>query len=89
MKKRARSGKGIADGNDEESGSDTDEDDRQEEIDDLFRTTSGTEKRTTRRGLLEPGEIDIDRARDANQAEPTSVHTLRLSARTSCLLTSN
>lgn len=56
-----------SDASDEPSG---DED----EVDDLFRaTTTKSRGRRTRGGLLDKGEIDIDRVRDANQEESTSV----------------
>lgn len=78
LKKRSRPAKGTReDGSDEDEdeGEDEDEDSDEmeaaEEVDDLFRSTGG--KKAARKGLLKAGEIDIDRVRDANQAEATSV----------------
>lgn len=48
------------------------EGDVDDEVDDLFRTT-GAKTKSGRKGLLKSGELDIDRVRDANQAEATSV----------------
>ncbi|ORY75998.1 WD40-repeat-containing domain protein [Leucosporidium creatinivorum] len=70
LKKRAKgaaSGRAGAEDEDSEDEMSGDED----EVDDLFRG-AGTTKKTSRRGLLQPGEIEIDRVRDANQAEATS-----------------
>ncbi|KDE09376.1 hypothetical protein MVLG_00283 [Microbotryum lychnidis-dioicae p1A1 Lamole] len=58
---------GLADDDDDED-AEVDSDAAAEEVDDLFRTT-GTIKRKRTRGILASGDIDIDRVRDANQAE--------------------
>ena len=50
--------------------------DEKDEVDDLFRkaTIGGTKGgRKVKGGKIEPGEIDIDRVRDANQHEAKSV----------------
>lgn len=68
--------KAIAEGRLEANGSDDDEGDAgsesekddEDEVDDLFRKAGG-KRRGPQKGLLEAGEIDIDRVRDANQAE--------------------
>lgn len=71
MKKRARENKiGGEDDDEDEDESSEDED----EVDNLFRATGG-KKRPSRKGLLKAGEIDIDRVRDANQVEASSVRT--------------
>lgn len=73
-KKRARESKNVQ-GEEQASGSDSDassDDDVDDEVDELFRTTTGTKRKYHRNGLLESGEIDIDRVRDANQVEATS-----------------
>lgn len=78
MKKRARAAKDSADedGSGGERESDSDEsDDAAEEVDELFRSTGG-KKKAGRRGLLKATDIDIDRVRDANQAEVSSVSKL-------------
>lgn len=70
LKRRAREAKGdsLVDDSDDENASDDDD-----ELDDLFRTTKSSRKKATKRGALPSGEIEIDRVRDANQAEATSV----------------
>lgn len=70
--KAASSGRAGAEDEDSDEEMSGDED----EVDDLFRGAGGT-KKTSRRGLLQPGEIEIDRVRDANQAEATSVSAFR------------
>ncbi|KAK4703047.1 U3 small nucleolar RNA-associated protein 18, partial [Phenoliferia sp. Uapishka_3] len=73
MKKRARAAKesGDEDDADEDKSDDGESDDAEEEVANLFRTTGGKPK-AGRRGLLKAGDIDIDRVRDANQAEVSS-----------------
>ncbi|KAI5476117.1 WD-repeat protein [Pseudohyphozyma bogoriensis] len=74
LKKRARqAGKGpLGDDDDSEEESEEEpETDHEEEVNDLFRTTGG-KKRQSKKGLLKAGDIDIDRVRDANQAESNS-----------------
>lgn len=66
--KAAKSGAAVAEDGESDEGMSGDED----EVDDLFRSAGG-KKKATRRGLLQQGEIEIDRVRDANQAEATSV----------------
>ncbi|GJN92625.1 hypothetical protein Rhopal_005660-T1 [Rhodotorula paludigena] len=48
--------------------------DERDEADELFSRANvgGSKKRTVKGGRIEPGEIDIDRVRDANQQEQTS-----------------
>lgn len=71
LKKRSKAAaSGRAGAEDEESDEDMSGD--EDEVDDLFRGAGGS-KKASRRGLLQPGEIEIDRVRDANQAEATSV----------------
>ncbi|SCV71637.1 BQ2448_3225 [Microbotryum intermedium] len=66
--KAARQGaSGLTDDDDDED-AEVDSDAAAEEADDLFRTT-GSIKRKRTQGILASGEIDIDRVRDANQAE--------------------
>lgn len=55
---------------------DDDDDDIDEEVDDLFRST-GAKRKNERKGLLKPGDLDIDRVRDANQVEATSVSSIQ------------
>lgn len=70
-KKRARAA--HKEGPDAELDSeDEDSEDDEDIVDDLFRGT-GLKKGRGGKGLLKAGEIDIDRVRDANQAEATSV----------------
>ena len=70
LKRRARAqlGAGAAIPDDDESGSDIESSSEQdeEEVHDLFRR-AGSARRAPR-GLLQQGELDIDRVRDANQA---------------------
>ena len=72
LKKRARAAGRTGDTDSEEEESDDDKSADEDEVDDLFRTTGGA-KKAPKRGLLKAGGIDIDRVRDANQAEATSV----------------
>ncbi|GAA5906780.1 WD40 repeat domain-containing protein [Sporobolomyces salmoneus] len=52
---------------------DRDSADEKDEADDLFRkATIGGQGKRIKGGRLEPGEIDIDRVRDANQHDPKS-----------------
>lgn len=78
MKKRARAAKESGDeaGSAEEEDESDESDDAEEEVDNLFRSTGG-KKKAGRRGLLKAGDIDIDRVRDANQAEVSSVSLSR------------
>ncbi|KAL8290055.1 hypothetical protein RQP46_002994 [Phenoliferia psychrophenolica] len=73
VKKRARAAKESGDeaGSAEEEDESDESDDAEEEVDNLFRSTGG-KKKAGRRGLLKAGDIDIDRVRDANQAEVSS-----------------
>ncbi|KAK4050785.1 U3 snoRNP protein [Microbotryomycetes sp. JL201] len=50
--------------------SDDDDSDSEADVDNLFNSAKQTS--TVRRGVLEPSEIEIDRVRDANQAESSS-----------------
>lgn len=76
MKKRARENR--IGGEDEDEDEDEDESSEDEdEVDNLFRATGG-KKRPSRKGLLKAGEIDIDRVRDANQVEASSVSSKQL-----------
>lgn len=76
LKKRARATRmGDAYGSDENDEDESTDD--EEEVDNLFRSTAGRNKQL-RKGLLKAGEIDIDRVRDANQVEATSVSTFSL-----------
>ena len=57
----------------------------EDEVDNLFRaTTTKSRGRRIRGGLLDKGEIDIDRVRDANQEEASSVSGL--SGRRCCVV---
>ena len=76
--KRKRARAAHEEGSDLESDDEESEDD-EDVVDDLFRGT-GLKKGRAGKGLLKAGEIDIDRVRDANQAEATSVSS-RLSRR--------
>ncbi|GAA5859446.1 hypothetical protein JCM8547_006826 [Rhodosporidiobolus lusitaniae] len=62
----------VSDASDDEGERSADEKD---EADDLFRkaTIGGKNGRKVKGGKIEPGEIDIDRVRDANQHEASSV----------------
>ncbi|GAA6060238.1 hypothetical protein JCM10212_003478 [Sporobolomyces blumeae] len=57
-----------------DSGDDDASADEKDEADDLFRkaTIGGRGSRKVKGGRIEPGEIDIDRVRDANQHDPKS-----------------
>lgn len=79
LKKRARAAGRTGDTDSEEEESDGDRSADEDEVDDLFRTTGGA-KKAPKRGLLNAGEVDIDRVRDANQAEATSVSRVWLSS---------
>lgn len=66
----------IIDSDDESDVSDEPSGD-EDEVDNLFRaTTTKSRGRRIRGGLLDKGEIDIDRVRDANQEEASSVSSL-------------
>ena len=69
--KRKRAKAAHEEGSELESDEEESEDD-EDIVDDLFRGT-GLKKGRAGKGLLKAGEIDIDRVRDANQAEATSV----------------
>ena len=57
---------------------DGDSADEKDEVEDLFRkATIGGGGKRLKGGRLEPGELDIDRVRDANQHDPKSVRTRR------------
>lgn len=67
--KAAASGRVGAEDADSEEEMSGDED----EVDDLFRGAGTGGQKATRRSALPQGEIEIDRVRDGNQAEATSV----------------
>jgi hypothetical protein len=53
----------------------------EDEVDNLFRTVGARNgSKASRRGALKAGDIDIDRARDANQAEESAVSLMSLSS---------
>jgi hypothetical protein len=53
----------------------------EDEVDNLFRTVGARNgAKPLRRGALNAGDIDIDRARDANQAEESAVSLMSLSS---------
>lgn len=64
----------VSDASDEEG----DSADEKDEADDLFRkaTVGGKGGKKVKGGRLEPGEIDIERVRDANQHEQKSVRSV-------------
>lgn len=72
MRKRARAR--------DRAGFDPDDDSEgDDEVDDLFRTVGARKgSKASRRGPLKAGELDIDRARDANQAEASAVSLVSL-----------
>ncbi|GAA6006074.1 hypothetical protein JCM11491_002021 [Sporobolomyces phaffii] len=55
-----------------DSGLDDGSADEQDEVDDLFRKATVGGGKRIKGGRIEPGEIDIDRVRDANQHDPKS-----------------
>jgi U3 small nucleolar RNA-associated protein 18 len=70
LKKRSKpsNGRMEADSDDDDESSDDEMSGDEDEVDDLFRSAGG-KKKAPKKGLLKAGEIDIDRVRDANQAE--------------------
>lgn len=72
-----------SDASDASSNEDDDSADEKDEVDDLFRKAAvgGKGGKKVKGGKIEPGEIDVDRVRDANQHEAKSVSRRCRSAR--------
>lgn len=72
LKKRRAQAEGSLVAHDLDDSDVESEEEDEEMVDDLFRSTAGRKGRRGK-GALPEGEIDIDRVRDANQVEATSV----------------